>query len=322
MISSIVNYASKLPFIWQKAGLVFQPTGQHGWMNSHAQVPTVLPLPQEGLVRVYFATRPKPDLSLTTFVDLEDADLSRQRYLHPEPVLPLGGLGMFDEHGIMPSSVVNHEGTIFLYYSGWSRGTTLPYANFTGLAISDDGGKSFRKVGPGPILDRTFWGPYSATSPHVFKSDDGWFMLYCSGTGWLQIEGKMEHVYDLKIARSHDGIKWEQTGQIAVAQSHGEEAITKPTVFYDGANYHMWFCCRGSKEFRGGKNSYRLGYASSVNLKDWERSDELAGLACGPENWDSEMLAYPEVSSVGGKVCLFYNGNHFGRLGFGLAFLA
>ena len=188
MISSSENSASKPPFLWKKVGLVFRPTGQHGWMNSHAQVPTVLPLPHEGLVRVYFATRPKPDLSLTTFVDLEEADLSQQRYLHPEPILPLGGLGMFDEHGIMPSSVVNHEGTIFLYYSGWSRGTSLPYANFTGLAISDDGGKSFRKVGPGPILDRTFWGPYSATSPHVFKTEDGWFMLCCSGTNWLHIE--------------------------------------------------------------------------------------------------------------------------------------
>lgn len=290
-------------------------------MNSHAQVPTALPLPQEGVVRVYFASRPTPSLSLTTYVDLASDDLSHQSYLHPRPILPLGGPGMFDEHGIMPSSVVNHEGAVFLYYSGWSRGVALPYANFTGLAISEDGGRSFRKVGPGPILDRTFWGPYSATSPHVFKTGDGWFMFYCSGIGWLQIEGKLEHVYDLKIAQSRDGIKWEQTGQVAVAQSHAEEALTRPTVYHDGSKYHMWFCYRGSKEFRGGKNSYRLGYASSENLTDWERTDERSGLHYGPEDWDSEMMAYPEVTSSCNKVYLFYNGNKFGSEGFGVAVL-
>lgn len=300
--------------------MLFRPTGQHGWINSHAQVPTVLPLPREDIVRVYFATRPKPGLSLTTFVDLDDVDLSKQRYLHPVPILPLGGLGMFDEHGIMPSSVINHGGAIFLYYSGWSRGTTLPYSNFMGLAISDDGGKSFRKLGPGPILDRTFWGPYSATSPHVFKAEGDWHMLYCSGTGWLQIDEKMEHVYNLKFARSIDGIRWEQTGQVAIVQSYVEEAITKPTVHYDGSRYHMWFCHRGSKDFRGGVHSYRLGYASSVNLTDWARDDQLAGLSCESVGWDAEMQAYPEVASVRGRLCLFYNGNDFGRDGFGVAF--
>jgi sucrose-6-phosphate hydrolase SacC (GH32 family) len=306
-------------FQWQKRGLLFRAEGQHGWMNSHAQVPTVLPRPSEGIVRVYFATRPHSNLSLTTFVDLDASDLTRQVYLNPEPLLPLGGLGMFDEHGLMPSSVVEHDGAVFLYYSGWSRGTTLPYANFTGLAVSKDGGRTFEKIGPGPIIDRTYWGPYSATSPHVFIHGGQWYMIYCSGIAWVEISGKLEHTYDLKLARSHDGIRWEQTGQVVVPQSRANEAITKPTVLYENGRFHLWFCFRSSELFRGGEGSYRIGYASSTDLFDWERNDTVAGISPGPDDWDSGMLAYPEVALLGGKASLFYNGNYFGRDGFGCA---
>ena len=69
------------------------------------------------------------------------------------------------------------------------------------------------KVGSGPILDRTLWSPYSATSPHVFKREN-WFMFYCSGTNWVEINGKLEHVYDIKIAESDNGINWEQSGKL------------------------------------------------------------------------------------------------------------
>ena len=50
---------------WIKKGRVFGVSGEFGWMNSHAQVPTVLV--KEKVLRIYFATRPKPTLSMTTF---------------------------------------------------------------------------------------------------------------------------------------------------------------------------------------------------------------------------------------------------------------
>ena len=305
--------------IWRKKGLIFKPEGQHGWMNSHAQVPTVISLPEENITRVFFSSRPRQNLSLTTYVDLNTSVLSEIIFLNPTPILELGGLGMFDEHGIMPSSVVKHEDVVFLYYSGWSTGTTLPYSNFTGLAISEDNGKTFKKVGMGPILDRTFWAPYSATSPHVLKKGKDWFMFYCSGTDWVEINGKLEHVYDIKIAESEDGIKWEQSGKVAIPQKHPNEAITKPTIYSDGTTFHMFFCFRDSHDFRGGANSYKIGYAKSNDLLHWDRNDSFAGITQGPEDWDSEMIAYPEIAQLKANLYLFYNGNDFGKGGFGVA---
>jgi hypothetical protein len=38
-------------------------------------------------------------------------------------------------------------------------------------------------------------------------------------------------------------------------------------------------------------------------------------------SWDSDMLCYPHVFACDGEVYLLYNGNEFGRHGFGVAVL-
>ena len=310
------------PFNWEKKGLLFKPTGQFGWMNSHAQVPTVLHIEKEGIVRIYFSTRPHKTLSLTTYVDFDENNFSKQIHLNPKPILELGDPGAFDEHGIMPSSIIEYKGTLFFYYSGWSRGKSLPYSNLTGLAFSDDFGKTFKKFSNEPILHKTATEPYSATSPHVFLHNNTWFMIYCSGTQWIKINNKLEHTYDLKIAYSDDGINWEQSGKIVIPQSDKKEAITKPTLLYLDNIFHLLFCYRSSDDFRGGKGSYRLGYASSKDLVTWDRKDYISGLSVSSIGWDSEMIAYPSISLIKNMYLLFYNGNHFGKEGFGTAELS
>ncbi|HEV3473273.1 MAG TPA: hypothetical protein VG408_08735 [Actinomycetota bacterium] len=93
-------------------------------MNTHAQIPTVLV--QRDRLRIYFATRPEPGLSLTTFLDVDADEPRRILYVHPEPILDLGRPGSFDEHGIMPSCVLQLGSRVWLYYGGWSRRTSVP----------------------------------------------------------------------------------------------------------------------------------------------------------------------------------------------------
>ena len=286
-------------------------------MKTHAQVPT--PLVGDGFIRVYFASRPERSLSLTSFVDLDSDDPSRVLRVNPDPILEPGRPGTFDEHGIMPSCAIRDGARVFLYYSGWSRGASVPYTNSTGLAISEDGGLSFTKIGEGPILAKSLRDPFSATSPVVLKDGGEWHMWYCSGTGWLQIDGKYEHTYDIKHARSSDGINWVPLGEPAVGQRAEDEAITRPWVVKREDGYDMWFCYRGSHSFRDGEEAYRIGYAHSGDLRSWERADEQAGIGPSEDGWDSKMVAYPAVVSVKGRMLMFYNGNGFGAEGFGYA---
>jgi hypothetical protein len=308
--------------IWYKKGHIFKPSGNFGWMNSHAQVPSALHLQDESILRVYFSTRPNPGQTQTTFLDLDSNDLSKIKYIHDKPVLQWGSLGTFDEHGIMPSSVVQHDNKIYLYYSGWQRAVGVPYNNYTGLAISEDGGITFKKHSESPIIDRNNKELYSATSPCVIKDNDKWRMWYCSGTNWHTINDKLEHTYDIKYAFSDDGYTWTQTGKVCIKQDHEFEAITKPAVIRIGNKYHMWYCYRGSTNFRKGEESYRIGYATSANATDWKREDGKSGIEKSKFGWDSMMIAYPEVIKINEKIVLLYNGNSFGTEGFGYAELS
>ncbi len=302
---------------WIKCGHIKGLVQDVKWSNSYAQVPTLLL--KEDRLRVYFSTRPRQDMTLTSYCDLDINDLTKVLYIHNEPILPLGEPGTFDQHGIMPSAVVEKDGLVYLYYSGWCRSVGVPYNNYTGLAISEDGGSTFKKAFQGPVLDRTKYELFSATSPDVFFDGDKWHCWYCSGTNWHHINDKFEHTYDLKYASSPDGLNWNQTNKVIIAQSNSYEAITKPSVIYINGQYHMWYCYRGSFDFRSGNEGYKMGYATSTDLVNWDRQDDKAGIAPSAEGWDSEMIAYPAVIKIGSDVYMFYNGNNFGRDGFGFA---
>jgi predicted GH43/DUF377 family glycosyl hydrolase len=304
---------------WIKKGKIFEAVGQYGWMNSHAQIPSVMVMKDR--FRVYFSTRKVRTESKTTYVDLDLQDPSKVLYLHPEPILENGTPGTFDEHGVMPSSVLEDNGKIYLYYSGWSKRTNVPYNNLTGLAISEDGGKSFKKIGAGPILSQNILEPFSATSPHVFKEGDQWHMHYCSGTAWLQVNGKFEHVYDIKYASSKDGIQWHQNGLSVIPSAFEGEALTRPVVIKHEEEYQIYYCHRGSHDFRNGADAYRIGRATSKDLKNWERNDSYSGIntSVDQHEWDSLMLSYPYPIMANEKYYLFYNGNGFGESGFGYA---
>lgn len=304
---------------WLKKGLLFEPPAVDSWMKSYAQVPTVLVM--QDRLRVYFSSRPNQQRSLTTFADLDLHDFGKVLYIHPEPILETGAPGTFDEHGIMPASVVEVDGLVYLYYSGWQQAVGVPYNNYTGLAISEDGGISFTKYTEGPIIDRTPFELYSATSPDVYFDGSTWYMWYSSGTNWLEIDGKFEHTYDIKLATSRNGKSWDQTNHTVIAQTDKYEAITRPTVIKTGKTYHMWYCYRGSNSFRTGNDSYRIGYAHSNDLVAWHRDDYNAGINVSETGWDSKMIAYPSVFKAANQIHMFYNGNGFGQQGFGHAIL-
>jgi predicted GH43/DUF377 family glycosyl hydrolase len=302
---------------WRKKGMIFNVSGENQWMNSHAQIPTVLV--KDKALRIYFATRSEPHLSMTTFVDVDINDPKQILYVHDKPILELGKPGMFDEQGIMPTYVCEHQNQVWLYYGGWSRRTIIPYSNWTGLAVSDDGGTTFQRAFPGPIMDRTPLEIYSATASFILREKEQWHMWYASGEGWIKVSEKYEEYYVIKHAYSNDGITWVRENKQILPSKSQYEPTHRPSVFFRNGKYHLYFCFRGISDFRDGENSYRMGYAWSTNLVDWTRDDAQGGLVPSLDGWDSKMMAYPYIVNVKGKILMFYNGNGFGQTGFGYA---
>jgi len=274
-------------------------------------------------LRVYFASRPKSNLSLTSIVDLDRNDPTQILNVHTKPILQPGIPGAFDEHGVMPSCVRLHpSGEVWLYYGGWSRRQSIPYSNWSGIAVSYDMGLSFKRKFKGPVLDRTPNEIFSATAPCIIERYGQLHCWYACGIDWKKENGKYEESYTIRKATSpiNDGVAWtREECNLFVYEPKDPRPMHRPTVISYGDGYLMLFCHRKTSDFRDGSNAYRIGAAFSNDLKTWQRNDELAGLTPSADNWDSKMVAYPQLVMYDKRTLLFYNGNSFGKHGFGIA---
>ena len=314
-------------FKWRKLGRVFNPQDVEGipWLNEFAQAPSVLVFDE--FIRVYFSCRPKPDpcgnyVSHAAYVDLNRRNFFEKVGLAKEPVLKLGDLGTFDEFGTYPTSVIRNGSEVWAYYAGWTRCESVPFNVAIGYAISHDEGKLFEKQGPGPILPYTSDEPFVLSGPKIRKYNNAWYLWYIAGMKWLPNHGRPEPVYRIRMASSTDGLNWSKLNKnIIEPRLEENECQASPDVFYQNNRYHMFFCYRNSLNYRRREGGYRIGYAYSDNIIDWTRDDQRAGIDISEAGWDSEMISYPHVFDLDGKVYMFYLGNQVGRYGFGLAVL-
>ena len=61
------------------------------------------------------------------------------------------------------------------------------------------------------------------------------------------------------------------------------------------------------------------GYAESKDGLNWERKPEQSKIELSESGWDSEMLEYASVNRFKDTYYMIYNGNAFGKTGFGYA---
>lgn len=312
-------------FRWIKLGRIFNPLDiKHvGYMREFAQAPSVLAF--DKFIRVYFSCRPLPDrngqyISYSAYVDLNRHNLFEIVGFAEKPVLELGELGAFDEFGTYPMSVVRRGEDVLAYYGGWTRCESVPFNVAIGMAISRDNGQTFAKLGCGPVLSYCPDEPFIISGPKIREFDGRLYLFYIAGKKWILAEGKPEPVYKIRVASSSDGVNWVRRGKdIIENRIEEDEAQASPDVFFRNGKYHMFFCYRYSTDYRNKKNGYRIGYAFSSDLNSWIRDDSKAGIDVSEDGWDSEMISYPHVFELDGKIFMFYLGNQVGRLGFGLA---
>lgn len=300
---------------WRKMGLIFEPKGQFDWIVTHASLPFAERIDEE-LYRIFFYGRDNKNRSQIGYVEININEPQRILYITKKPVLGLGSLGAFDDSGVMSSWIVNYGSKKYLYYVGWTRGVTVPYYSYIGLAISQDGGKTFERFSKAPILERNNVDPYLTASPCVIIENGRWRMWYISGVKRVIENNETMAYYHLKYAESEDGVHWKRDGTVCIDFRYkGETRIARPCVIKEDGIYKMWYC------YAIGSGGYRIGYAESGDGIHWERKDEEAGIDVSESGWDSEMVCYPFVFEHKGQKYMLYSGNEYGKSGFGYAIL-
>ena len=297
---------------WIKQGVIFEPP-HLDWMVTHAMLPFVEELADH--YRVYFSGRDEEGRARIGFFEIDMDQPQTILRVCDKPIVGLGALGTFDDHGVTVAWVVSHRNRKYLYYSGWSLGVTVPFYFYVGLAVSEDGGASFHRISSAPILERNEIDPYLTAAPCILIENNVWRMWYVSCSRWELENDQPKHYYHIRYAESSDGIRWDRRGIVCIDyQSPDEFAIARPCVIKDDDVYRMWYSYRGK--------SYRIGYAESKDGIRWERKDDQVGIDVSGSGWDSEMTEYSFVFDHNNERYMLYNGNGYGKTGIGLALLA
>jgi hypothetical protein len=296
---------------WRRLGPIGSVAGTAPWARTHSALPATDPAGPDRW-SLYVSSRDDQGRARIGRCELRLDPAPSVSPLEQEPVLDLGPLGAFDDSGVTMSCVVTKNGRKYLYYTGWSRGVTVPFYLFIGLAISDDDGRTFRRLSNAPVVERSEEDPYLTASPFVLVEGGVWRMWYVSGSRWDRHEGQAQHFYHIKYTESPDGVTWRGRRRVAVDYASDEEhAFARPCVVREGNRYLMWYSYRGRR--------YRIGGAQSSDGVTWTRRDEEMGFGPAGDSWESDMVAYPWVFDSDGRRYMLYNGNDYGRSGIGLA---
>jgi hypothetical protein len=269
--------------------------------------------------RIYYSTRTKDVVSMPLCIDVEANNPSNILQIHNEPLFSPGRSGSFDENGITMTSIVTVDNRKYIYYCGWNKRMTVPYSLSIGLAVVNENGV-VEKLFDGPILERSKNDPIAVSAPCVIRDNDIYKLWYISFTSWKMYDGRLEPTFIIKYAMSNDGINWKTNTDICIDSSYEGESFARPWVVKDKGIYKMWFSTRGPVGYRD-KNGqhYVIDYAESIDGKIWKRKSNEFRLEGYSDGWDSEMTAYSTVTKGDGRYFMLYNGNNFGKTGFGYA---
>jgi predicted GH43/DUF377 family glycosyl hydrolase len=300
---------------WIKLQHIFSPNKNYDWMQSHASNPFAV-WQRDGIFRIYFTCRDSESRSHIGYVDVDFNNKFNILEISNKPVIAPGELGMFDDSGVAMGYYIVINQIPHIYYLGWNLKVTVPWLNTIGLAKQNSLTGKFEKVSRAPIMDRSNEDPFSISYPSILFEDGIYKMWYGSNLKWGKLQHEMNHV--IKYAESTDGLNWIRTNQIAINNTHeGEYALSKPFVIKEDGKYIMWYSYRANKNI----TTYRIGYAISDDGINWERKDENVGLNVSESDWDSEMICYPSILTHENKKYMLYNGNGYGKTGFGIAVL-
>ncbi len=297
---------------WEKLGKVFQPSGVHPHLLTHAANPLPIHL-ENDTYRILFSGRDEHNRSSVGYFDL---DVVQRKVIdeYKEPLFSYGVDGSFYSHGVSIGNAYIAQGKTYILFMGWQIAPGEHWRGDVGRLILDQKDWSLTLENEIPFMSTDSIDSVSLSYPYVLGDEStGYKMWYGSTITWDAGNGEMIHV--LNYAESKDGHLWDKKGLSVPYEIGVAQAFSRPTVIYSNERkYEMWFSYRS-----GSGEKYRIGYAKSIDGASWTLNLAEAGIDVSVNGWDSEMICYPFVFEHNGEHYMLYNGNGHGLSGIGLA---
>lgn len=298
---------------WKKLGLIFnlQPISEN--IQTHASNPLAIRI-SEDVFRIYFSGRNSENKSSVGSVDFNMKSKAIVENSAKE-VMKYGMPDSFYSHGISVGCSYQIANKEYILFMGWQIRDNNHWRGDVGRFELISKNENFKLnplipfIGTDDVFDKI-----SLSYPCVLFEDGIYKMWYGSTIDWSSHNSEMIHV--INYATSLDGENWTKHGLAVPYKTGVAQAFSRPCVIHDEKGYHMWFSYRS-----GDGTPYRIGYAKSMNGVEWKLALEEVGINVSDKGWDSEMICYPFVFDYEGERYMFYNGNKYGRDGFGLAIL-
>lgn len=298
---------------WRKLGQLYTTvaSGRHPKLLSHAANP--LPIQLEGnIYRIFYSGRDAHNRSSIGAVDI---DIVRQLVIqdHPDPFFIHGPAGSFYADGVSIGNCYSIGNKTYMLFMGWQAPAGQHWRGDIGrLVVNPD--LTLRIADSKPFMASDEQDAISLSYPWVIKNEGiGYSMWYGSTRTWDAGNGEMLHV--INAASSTDGEQWTRLGLALQYEIGVAQAFSRPSVIRNrSGDLDMWFSYRS-----GSGDTYRIGHAHSLDGISWELHLTSNSISISAEGWDAEMVEYPFVFDHAGRRYMLYNGNGFGKTGFGLA---
>jgi len=197
------------------------------------------------------------------------------------PILWQGNLGDWDEAGVAHPSVIERNGEILMYYSGFGMA-----GERIGLAKSNDG-KSFVKYSGNPVISPGVLGEWDSggvDQPSIIYDGKQYVMAY---RGWATGTGFTDTHSQIGIATSHDGLNWIKNPANPILRfgppdSWDEHGLLAPRLWYETGKYYLNY----SGKSNSSKSASSIGHATATTLTNWVKSSKNPIIFSGSTRWE------------------------------------
>ena len=277
------------------------------WLQSHAGAVAYYQKNNDGKFYILITGRDAYNRSVIGRAEWDANDPSKLINIEPEPVLKLGPLGSFYDSGTSYPYVIQINGKLIMYFTGWKKGVSVPFYNEIGMAKFNAHTNSFDVISHAPILSKSNDEFLGFGSMQVYLEGGCYHMIYASYDSWVSDKGVEYHKYNLRKRTSVDGLNWDSKGDPLIFADGSKIAnICKPYLIDE----EFYFCGRD----QGNDYSIYTGDLLDLNLSNQHRLPKYIF----ESDWNKLGQAYPTLLKYGEEKFMFYSGNQFGANGLGV----